>query len=72
MKKRIVHISEENIFYKVLEKQKVSDIVDELKEKWDNMNFSKKVYFEKRYTGKDNQGRKSGTIQFIRANKPKQ
>jgi hypothetical protein len=68
MEKRIVHISEENIFYQVLEKKKVSDIIDELKEKWESLNFSKKVYFEKRRSkilGK-------GSILFMRAIKPKQ
>jgi hypothetical protein len=72
MKKRTVHISEENVFYQVFERSKVSDMIDELKEKWDGRDFSKKVYFEKRATEVDNQGNKRGTIQFIRATKSKQ
>ena len=68
MKKRIVHISEENIFDQVLHKPEVSGILEEIAEKWESMNFSKRVYFEKKRSKKRGQG----SIQFIKASKPKQ
>lgn len=73
MKKRIVNISQENIFDEVLKKPEVSEILEEITDKWKNKDFSKQVYFDKKITKKrNNMGHRSGIIQFIRAHRPKQ
>ena len=70
MQKRIVNISQENIFDEVLDKPDVAEILEEITEKWKNKDFSKKVYFDKRPThGHSSPRHRSGTIQFIKAYK---
>lgn len=67
MKKRRVHISEENIFDCMENKEEIPKLIDTLLKKWKNLDFSTRLYFDKRRLkfGK-------GTIQFIKASKPKQ
>lgn len=73
MKKRIVNISQANIFDEILEKLEVSKILEEIADKWKNKDFSKQVYFDKKITKKrNNMGHRSGIIQFIKAYRPKQ
>ena len=70
MEKRIVNISEEIVFDDVIEKVETKEIIDDILKKWKYKDFSKKVYFNKRVTKIRNSAHQ-GTIDFIRAYKPK-
>ncbi len=70
MKKRIVNISEEVVFDDITKKVETKEIIRELTKKWKNNDFSKKVYYNKRITRRYRTA-EQGTIDFIRAYKPK-
>ncbi len=70
MKKRTVNISEEVVFDDITEKVETEKIIGDLTRKWKDKDFSKKVYFNKRLTKIRNTAHQ-GTIDFIRAYKPK-
>jgi hypothetical protein len=70
MKKRTVNISEEVVFDDITEKVETEEIIGDLTKKWKNKDFSKRVYFNKRITSIRNAANQ-GTIDFIRAYKPK-
>ncbi len=70
MKKRTVNISEEVVFDDITDKVETEEIIGDLTRKWKDKDFSKKVYFNKRIT-KIRNAASQGTIDFIRAYKPK-
>jgi hypothetical protein len=70
MKKRTVNMSEEVVFDDITEKVETEKIIGDLTKKWKNKDFSIKVYFNKRITKIQNAA-SQGTIDFIRAYKPK-
>ena len=70
MSKRIVHITEENVFFDKLEEstdnKDFTEIMPNLMHKWKTRDFSKKIFYRM-----DRTDPRGGTFQYIQAIKAK-